>query len=281
MHEINWTDDAFDVKQASDYHLSLQIGLDGFSYSILDTRMNKYLVFQHIPVIVGKAGFLSRKIETIFEQDEKINASFKSVSITFSTNQVTLIPKEFSDNPDTSKIALFVNELSRTNELHTDDIPGFNYQLISVCPKELRITLNRKYTDFKFRHKSIPLIQTTVAQRDEKKNTLMINFEKKYFRVVAFNNLQITLYNSFYYKNESDFLYHTLNIWQNLRFDPLRDEILIGGFVADDSTFIKQLRKYVSNIRFLSPMEGFNYGNLFSRIQKHQFVSILNTYSCE
>jgi hypothetical protein len=280
MHEISWIDNAFDLTHTSDYHLSIQIGLDGFSYGILDTRMNKYLVFRHIPLTASKQQFLSRKVEAIFDEDEKLGASYKNVSITFSTNKVTLVPAEFSETAGALKIASLINEVGRTEELHTDEIRGFGYQLISSYPKELMAVLHRKYTDFTFCHKSIPLIQTTAAQRDEKKNTLMINFEKKYIRMIAFKNTQISLYNSFYFKNEPDFLYYTLNIWQNLLLDPDRDEILVGGFVADDSSYIRQLKKYVSNIRFLKPAEGFNYGNLFNKVQKHQFVSLLNTYSC-
>lgn len=280
MHEINWIDNSFDLTHTSDYHLSIQIGLDGFSYCILDTRMNKYLVFQNVPLVVGKVQFLPRKIDAIFDQNERLKASYKSISVTFSTNKVTLIPRVFSENTCAKKIAVLINEVTRTEDLHTDVISGFGYQLISSYPKELMTLFNQKYTDFVFMHKSVPLIQTAAAQRDEKKNTLMINFEKKYIRMIAFKNSQISLYNSFYFKNEPDFLYYTLNIWQNLLFDPDRDEILVGGFVADDSNYIRQLKKYVSNVHFLNPAEGFNYGNLFSKVQKHQFVSLLNTYSC-
>lgn len=280
MHEINWIDNSFDLTRTTDYHLSIQIGPDGFSYCILDTRTNKYLVFQNVPLVVGKVQFLPRKIEAIFDQDERIKASYKSVSVTFSTNKVTLVPRVFSENAGAQKIAALINEATRTEDLHTDVISGFGYQLISSYPKELLTLLNQKYADFVFMHKSVPLIQTAAAQRDEKKNTLMINFEKKYIRMIAFKNSQISLYNSFYFKNEPDFLYYTLNIWQNLLFDPDRDEILVGGFVADDSNYIRQLKKYVSDVHFLKPAEGFNYGNLFNKVQKHQFVSLLNTYSC-
>ena len=280
MQEINRTDDSFDLKNATNFHLSIQIGLDGFSYCILDTRLNKYLVFQNIPLAVAKPQFLSRKTEFLFDQDERLNASYKSISVNYSTQKVTLLPKEFAENSGDEKIASLINEGTRTEEQHTDIISGFGYKLISSLPKELMAVLNRKYSDFTFTHKSVPLIQSTAAQRDEKKNALMINFERKYIRVIAFKNMQISLYNSFYFKNEADFLYYTLNIWQNLLLDPNHDEILVGGFVADDSSYIRQLKKYVSNIRFLKPAEGFNYGTLFSKIQKHQFVSLLNTYSC-
>lgn len=280
MHEINWIDESFDVRLASEYHISIQIGLDGFSFCILDTRRNKYVVFQHIPLIVGKLQFLSRKIETIFDQEEKLNASFKSVSITYSTNKATLVPKEYSGSSSFLKIASVTNDTTRNEDIRIDEIPGFCYHLVYSHPKDMMSLLHRKYTDFNFRHKSIPLIASAVDQRTEKKNTLLINFEKKYIRMIALKDLQIELYNSFYFKNESDFLYYTLNTWQSLQFDPERDEILIGGYVADDSGYIRQLKKYISNVRFLKPSSDFNYGNTFEKIQKHQFVSLLNTYPC-
>ena len=280
MHEINWTDELFDIKQASNYHLSIQIGLDGFSFCILDTLRNRNIVFQHIPLAVGKLQFLPRKIETIFDQEEKLGASFKSIAVTYSTNKATLVPKEYSETISDQKIVSIACEAVRNEDIRTDDIPGFNYRLVYTLPNEIMSLLNRKYTDFSFRHKSVPLISSTVNQRNEKKNTLLINFEKKYIRMIAFREAQLELYNSFYFKNESDFLYYTLNVWQNLRFDPESDEILIGGYVADDSSYIRQLKKYIGNIGFLKPDTGFSYGNLFSKIPKHQFISLLNTYSC-
>src|SRR5665811_1617082 len=104
MHEINSIDETFDIKLASEYHLSIQVGLDGFSFCILDIHRRKYIVFQHIPLIVGKLQFLSKKVESIFDQDEKLNASYQSVSITYSTNNATLFPKEYSEQANLLKI---------------------------------------------------------------------------------------------------------------------------------------------------------------------------------
>jgi hypothetical protein len=280
MHEINLVDHSFDLKRTSEYHLSIQLGLDGFSFCILDISRNKYIAFRHIPLIVGKPQFLPKKIEVLFEEEEKLKASYHSVSITYSEINATLFPKEFSDAPDALKTALFADETSRTDDIRTEDIPGFNYQIFYSFPRELMMLFNRKYTGYRFRHKSIPLLATVLDQRNEKKNSLLINFEKKYIRTIALKGDQIVLYNSFYFKNESDFLFHSLNIWHNLQFDAERDEIFIGGFVADDSSYIRQLKKYISNVLFLKPSEDYNYGNLFEKTQKHQFVSLLNTYPC-
>lgn len=280
MHEINWSDESFNLKNSSSYHLSVQTGLDGFSFCILDSLRSRYIALKHFPLIVGKLQFLPRKIESIFDEEEKLNTSFKSVSVTYSTNKATLLPKEFNTDNGAKKLIALTSETSRNEEIRTDRITGFNYDLLYSYPVDLMTLLNRKFTDFTFQHKSIPLISSAVNQRNEKKNSLLVNFERKYIRVIAFRETQLELYNSFYFKNESDFLYYILNVWQNLQFDPVRDELLIGGYVADDSNYIRQLKKYLSNISFLKPDSGIIYGNLFSKIQKHQFVSLLNSYSC-
>jgi len=280
MHELNFVDETFDLKFASEYHISIQVGLDGFSFCILDISRKKYIVLQHVPLIVGKMQFLAKKIETIFDQEEKLNASYQSVAITYSTNKATLLPKAYSNALTIDTVAEFTNDFSRNEDIEVNDLPGFNQQLIFGYPKELMSLFNRKFTEFQFRHKSVPLLMSAVNQRDEKKNSLIINFEKKYIRMIAIKDMQIALYNSFYFKNESDFLYYTLNIYHTLQIDPERDELLIGGYVAEDSSYIRQLKKYVSNVYFLKPSADFIYSKTFDKIHKHQFVSLLNSYPC-
>jgi len=280
MHELNIVDESFDLKLATEYHLSIQAGLDGFSFCILDIHRDKYIAFRHIPFIIGKPQFLTKRIETIFEQEEMLNATYKTISISYSTHKATLIPKEYSDPDYAAKVATITNDISRNEDVFADDLPGFNYQLVYCYPKDMVAMLNRKFTEFQFRHKSISLLNSVLTQRDEKKNTLLINFEKRYIRLIGLKGAQILLYNCFYFKNESDFLFYTLNVCHNLHFDAERDEMIIGGFVADDSSYIRQLKKYVSNIQFLKPSTSFSYGNIFEKIQKHQFVSLLNSYSC-
>ncbi|HET6559886.1 MAG TPA: DUF3822 family protein, partial [Prolixibacteraceae bacterium] len=240
----------------------------------------KYIVLQHIPLIIGKSQFLPKKMEAIFDTVEKLNATYQSVSVTYSTNKATLLPKSFPESDLFVKIASLTNDISKSEDVGASMLPGFNQQLIFSYPREMMILLNSKYTNFSFKHKSVPLMASLVEQRNEKRNTLLINFEKQYIRMIVLKGMQMELYNSFYFKNESDFLYYTLNICHTLQLDPQSDEILIGGYVADDSIYIRQLKRYISNVYFMKPPAGFYYSNTFDKVQKHQFVSLLNSYQC-
>ncbi|MFY9153602.1 MAG: DUF3822 family protein [Prolixibacteraceae bacterium] len=281
MHEIKVVDESFDIKFATQYDISIQVGLDGFSFCILDPLRNKIVLFRHIPLIVGKLQFLTKKVETIFDEEEILNSNFNEVIVTYSTHKATLIPTKYSDSELLNQIANFTQTLSRLEEVGSDKIHGFKTRMIYCYPKELFALFNRKYTDFKFRHKSVPLINAFGNQINLKKKSLLINFERKYIRMIAFENSDITLFNSFYYKTETDFLYYTLNICHSLLIDPEQDEIHLGGFVADDSGYVRLLKKYFATIHFLKPSAEFDFGKILEKTQKHQFVSLINSLSCE
>jgi hypothetical protein len=280
MHEITIVDESFDLRFASDYHLSIQVGLDGFSFCILDIRRKKYIALRHIPLIVGKTQFLSRKLEAIFDQEEKLNAAYQSVSVDYSTNEAALIPKKYSPDGNFETIAALSFETGRNDLVRMDNLPGSNDTIVYGHPKELTTLLNRKYTNFEFRHKSIPLLASAYDQRNEKNNTVLINFEKKYVQMIALKNFGINLYNSFYFKTETDFMYYMLNVCLNLQIDHQVDEIILSGFLADDSGYVRQLKNYLGNVHFLKPSTRFSYGNIFEKVQKHQFASLLNSYKC-
>lgn len=278
MVELNVIDNSFDLKQTSNYHISIQIGLDGFSFCILDVLLKKYIVLRHIPLIVGKNQFLAKKIESIFEQEEILNHEFKSVSVSYSSNKSTLIPKEFNEQKLINKIAQITNTIDRYEDYRINEIQESEYNILYVVPIELITLLNRKFTEYSFTHKSIPLINSYFCQCKNHTNSIILNFEKKYIRVIAIKNEQIVFFNSFFYKSETDFLYYILNTLLNLNSNQEKDEIYIGGFIASESNYLRQLKKYFNKISFLKPFEEYNYSNIFNKTQAHQFVSLFNSY---
>ena len=180
MHEINWTDELFDIKQASNYHLSIQIGLDGFSFCMLDTLRNRYVAFQHIPLVVGKLQFLPRKIETIFDQEEKLGASFKKHCCNLLDQPKPRlyrksIPKAISDQ----KIVSITCESVRNEDIRTDDISGFNYRLAYSLPNRDYVVAEPEIHRFQFPPQvgSTYLVNCKPAQRKEKHAALSTSKE--------------------------------------------------------------------------------------------------------
>ncbi len=280
MHEISLIDETFDLNFSSEYNLSIQVSLDGFSFCILDKLQKKYVVLQHYPLIVGKIQFLSKKIEAIFEQEPKLQATYKGVNITYSTNKSTLVPTEFFDERQTKEVLQRLHEIDRCEDIEVSPMKSIGQYIVYAYPKDIRELFNAKFSSYTLKHKSVALIATVLKEKNSK-NSILLNFERKYFRMIVFKNEKIEFFNSFYYKNEFDFLYYTLNVCSQLNLDPEKDELLIGGYMAPDSPYIRQLKKYWASIRFLTPDPDYFYSYTFDRIPQHYFVSLLNSIECE
>ena len=280
MQDIAYIDETFDLNYTSEYHLSIQLGLDGFSFCVLDTIQKKYVALQHHSLIASKSQFLAQKVKAIFDSEEKLNQHYKSVLVDFSTQKATLVPDAFFDSRHALQLLSTNFDTERNEQACTCRLDGFDQVLVFAYPQDLNDFFQARFTDYQLRHKSCSLIQTALEQSHTDRKTLIIHFEKKFFRIIVLNRDRIDLYNSFYYKTEADFLFHTLNICKQLDIDAENDEILIGGFTGSDSSFVRQLRKYFLQIRFLKPTQALYYSYTLSKTPEHYFATLLNSYTC-
>lgn len=279
MHEISYVDETFDLNFTLEYHLSIQAGLDGFSFCILDTVQKKYVLLRHIPLAIKKSQFLVGKIREIYELEEVLNKTFKSVMIGYNDQKATILPVAFSDNNQTKQVFELNQSIERNEEVSSCSIKSFSQDIVFSYPHELRSFFDSKYPEYHLFHTTYPMLNASIQQKGKAGKTVILNFNKKYFYIV-FIEKNIRLFNSFYYKTETDFLYHTLNICKNLGFDAEKDEVLISGTVASDSDYIRQLKKYLLHVNFLKPDQDFHYSYTFEKTPGHYFAELFNSYKC-
>ncbi len=46
--DIVFIDETFDINQTKNYNISIQAGLNGYSFSVIDPVRNKYILLKHI-----------------------------------------------------------------------------------------------------------------------------------------------------------------------------------------------------------------------------------------
>ena len=279
MHEISYVDETFDLNFTLEYHLSIQAGLDGFSFCILDTVQKKYVLLRHMPLAVKKSQFLTGKIKDIYETEEVLNKNFKSVVISYNDQKATLLPAAFSNSNQLPKVFELNQVVERNEEITSCSIKSFYQDIAFSYPQELRSFFDSKYQEYQLFHNTYPILNAAIQQKGKAGKTVILNFNKKYFNIV-FIEKNIRLFNSFFYKTETDFLYHTLNICKSLDFDAEKDEVLISGAVASDSDYIRQLKKYLLHVNFLKPDQDFHYSYTFEKTPGHYFVDLFNSYKC-
>lgn len=280
MHDILHADETFDLNYSLEYHLSIQLGLDGFSFSILDTVQRKYVLLRHIPLAVKRTVFLPGRIREIYEAEEILSKHFKSVTIAYSDQRATLIPLPFSDSSSLKQIIELNQELDKHEEVASCLIKSFGQDITFAFPSEVRALFDAKYPEYRLLHSVYPLLSAAMQQKGKADNIVVINFCKHFFQLIILKK-GICFFNSFYYKTENDFLFHTLNVCRQLNVDAEKDQLLLAGWVPGESDYVRQLKKYMLHVNFLKPDQEFHYSYTFDKTPAHYFAGLLNTYRCE
>ena len=91
--DVSFFDESFDKNLLPNYHLSLQLGLRGFSFSILDTKRNKYIGLESIQFETNlDFPAICDAFQEQLNKKELLQDEYKSVSAAIVHNKSTLIP---------------------------------------------------------------------------------------------------------------------------------------------------------------------------------------------
>ena len=89
------TDAAFDIEKTSEYILSIQVSLDGFSFSVVHPGNNRILAFKHTPLKISSESILSRHFESWTSTEDLWTKPFRKTRLIVFSPRFSLIPEIF------------------------------------------------------------------------------------------------------------------------------------------------------------------------------------------
>ena len=96
MQRISLVDETFDINFTLEYKLSIQLSLDGFSFSILDQIQNKVIYLYHQELFDAEPEFLLKRIKAIYDESDLLDLPFKKTRIIIvAPNRTSLVPVDF------------------------------------------------------------------------------------------------------------------------------------------------------------------------------------------
>src|SRR5687768_5309451 len=91
LNGVRVVDEAFQRNRTANYHLSIQLGLDGLGFCVFDSRNNKYLVLQTIAFQnVYNTTLLGEMLKEVIPSHEILNNYFKTTQIAIVNERATL-----------------------------------------------------------------------------------------------------------------------------------------------------------------------------------------------
>ncbi|PWD98700.1 DUF3822 family protein [Marinilabilia rubra] len=280
--DLRLVDETYDTNITSSYFLSIQVNLDGFSFSTLDPVRNKYIQFKYFSFGKVNSDELPVLAEKIFEQNELLNLPYKKVFVLLPSPYSTLVPSGLFEEKEAGKWLSFTHQLPPEQKIVHSIMKMADAWNIFAAPKEMVDLFRRQFPDPRFFHQYVPMAETrlAVSRPGAGRNQAIINLQKKYFDLVVLEKNNLKLCNSFEISSEEDLIYYTLFVFEQLQLSPSGIEVQLIGSHPDFNKIKQTLGKYIKHVKQPGLPGGFQYSYLFKEVSGHKFHNLLSMASC-
>lgn len=280
--ELSVFDETYDTNITSSYFLSIQVDLDGFSFSTLDPVRNKYIQFKSFSFGKITPEELPNLTERIIEQNELLNLPYKRVFILLPSPYSTLVPSGLFQEKEAGKWLTFTHQLPPEQKIIHTNMKMADACNIFAVPAKMADLFRRQFPEPRFFHQYVPMAETRLAisRPGAGRNQAIINLQKKYFDLVILEKNNLKLCNSFEINSEEDLIYYTLFVFEQLQLSPSGTEVQVIGSHTDFKKIKQALGKYIKHVKQPGLPGGFQYSYLFKEIPGYRFHNLLSMASC-
>lgn len=280
---VYFIDKSFNSKNISNYHLSLQVFLKGFSFCILDRENNKFVglghyYYEHITSYKK----LLELIDRVFQYNEILKLNFEHTKVIFATPKFTFIPAPFYSTEQTKELFEFNHKIAKFEKLYTNYIYSNSTYVVFAIPEFINNWIDERLPNAKIYHQSIPLIEeillknkTTLIQK-----SIYVNVYHSFIDIAYISDGSLKLFNSFAYQSSTDFQYFILNTFDQLKLSPVEIPTFFSGFIGKSDLKIENIKKFIKNMTFLQKPSHFQFSFDFNSIEDHYFTNMINLYQC-
>jgi hypothetical protein len=152
---------------------------------------------------------------------------------------------------------------------------------IFAVQKDLINWLKRIYsnTNIHFVHQSSALIEGILLFAGKApKNKLYIYVDRFKLHILSVENNKLIYYNQFAIKQFSDYVKYIMLVMKGLGMDQQTCEIVLWGYISNNSPHYLEFVKYIRNITFGGRPEGLKFGYIFDEVQDHHFFDLFSIH---
>ena len=230
--------------------LSIQLGLSGLSFCILDSSTKEIHSLDNIELEnTTVPEDLIPHLENWFNKPENQNMAFDKVVAIHENELSAVVPKPLFNESNLSDYLKYDVKILENDYLSYDAIGQHEIYNVYVPFTNVNNYLFEKFGDFEYKHASSILIETLVnLAKMEDKPTLYAYISKTHFEIVVTNQKQLVLYNIFNYRQKEDFIYYLLFTIEQLNLNPEKVNVYLLGNIDKQSELYEIAYQYIQNL---------------------------------
>jgi hypothetical protein len=274
------TDRSFDLSQAVNHALSICFIPDGFCFIVFNRRHKKIL---HFAEITEKGKDPKLLLKETAAGNAILQSAFEETLCVWDTPQYTLLPSAVFDEKN---IAHFWKLNFGEND--TQNLSFFSDRLklpdvvnIYAVPAEFVTLLKEIFPSIQFiNQQSVQIINSLFENKKENNSQVYIQVHRDFFDALVLQKGKIILANSCYFQNRDEFLYFSINIFEQLQLDPYSTQIILSGEIDEKDEKTVTLRRYIRTVDFKKIAVDMSGLNLKKLPDPERYTNLFNLPLC-
>jgi hypothetical protein len=272
-------DETLDINSTENYELSVQISPDGFSFCLLDTIRNKYVLIRSFDPDDCKY-FNADKLKELMVKDDFLTKKYKKVNVVMPSGKFTIVPSPLFDPGKKDEYFTFNQILEEGQTIATNKLNDPDAFLLFSISEPIFNLVNDFFPGVSVYHHLKPLFnQISHNRKSVNGNYIHIHVEREYFNLIIFSQNMLKFCNSFNYRNINDIIYFVMNVFKKLEIKQ-EETIHFSGLTEKYDDLSSNFAIYVRNIKFAEPTGNFTFSYVFNDMELHRFLNLFSIVNC-
>jgi hypothetical protein len=282
MDDLVFVDKVFDLNKTQEYNLSIQICLDGFSFSIHKHNQKCIALSKPFRWTNKSNGEILDLFKEQFRQQSLFSQKYNSIHLLWISKKYTIIPNDFFSETIAYEGFQLCYDLNDSDELKWETISNIDSTFVFSIPKDYLKVITNQFPSTKITHQVIPFINKTLQNHTASSHpSVYVNLEQDFFHIIVPDQNQKHFINSFCYQSETDFVYFILNIFKQQKLNNERSKLVLEGFIDPNENLIPLLKKYLNFVEILEIPREFKIKNCINAKEYNHYINLLNLSKCE
>ena len=268
-----------DFNKTRQYTLSIRLSTDGFCFAAHNPLADNEYAYQPYRIDVHKS--LAANLKTAIAETEMLRHTYGTVNILLDHVPYTVVPKEYYAEQCAHDIFLQNFPRSAANIQVMANVVGEEQAVVLFgLDGQLHKLISEQYPKARLSAAIAPLINYAVEKSYACKHRYcLVHLRKRSVDLLCVDNGAPLFINTFGGDDVADIPYFLLNCWQMLGLSQTDDTLHIAGTTRNSKSLVKELSRFISNVRWVRPAEEFHSTEL-ARIDDMTF-DLQTLISCE
>ncbi len=278
MDQLHLTDKSFDPERSENYILSIRFSPDGFSFCIFDPDRMIPLVYHSHTLNAQTPFHLKNEINSYLHQQPDLTHLYKKTIIAYCNGRQLITPINIINPEQFNTIfkATFIEQADE--ELLHFSMKELESEIIFAVPFLLKDFFSIHFNNLVFIPDSLPLLYLAWNNKNRGLQ-IWANRSGHILYLCASLSGQVTGFNTYYIKDETDLLYYTAAF--SKQFEPLNTTaFFFTGDLEPGSSLFNQLKKYGFQPTFLQYPASLNRNHQLNQQPDHRMVLLTTQCLC-